>query len=96
MKMLTVRLLLALSLCGAMVAPTLRAQDQQGAGTVDTAKKGKSHWHWFHRNKPNKPAKADKYDKHARHEKQEALYNTPKSLSRWHGGGPAPTGAGTK
>jgi hypothetical protein len=92
MKMLTVRLLLALSLCGAMVAPTLRAQDQQGAGTVDTTKKGKSHWHWFHRNKQNKPAKGEK---HAKHQKAEPLYSTPKSLSRWHGGGPAPAGAGT-
>lgn len=96
MKMLTVRLLLALSLCGAMSSSTLRAQDPLGANSVDTAKKGKSHWHWFHRSKHSKPAQTEKNDKHAKHQKAEPLYSTPKSLSRWHGGGPAPAGVGAK
>jgi Ni/Co efflux regulator RcnB len=91
MKMMTIRLLLALLLCGAIGAPILRAQDAQGSGMETTDKQTKRHW-WNH----HKKQKSEKVAKHGKHEKAEPLYKTPRSLSRWHGGGPAPAGAGTK
>lgn len=91
MKMMTIRLLLALLLCGAMTAPMLRAQDAQGSGMETTDKQTKKHW-WNH----HKKQKSEKAAKHGKHEKAEPLYKTPASRSWWHGGGPGPAGAGAK
>jgi hypothetical protein len=85
MKTMTIRLLLALSLCGAAASPAM------------------CWWHWgkpSHAAAASKPKKAKK-EKKVKGEKvakgdRAPLYTVPKSLSRWHGGGPGPAGAGVK
>ena len=105
MKMLTIRLLLVLALCG-MAGAGVYAQDPQGAqqggqdASQHSGQKTKHHWFW-HRSQHTKRAKGEKHHKHQKDETTSAanthggpLYTVPKSLSRWHGGGPGPAGAG--
>jgi hypothetical protein len=75
-----------------MTAPVLYAQDAQGSSVDESAKKPKKHKH----EKRHKRQKGEKSVTHSKRDKSEPLYTTPKSLSWWHGGGPAPAGAGTK
>lgn len=92
---------LLLIFCGAILlscfgpAPSVRAQDPQGA-TVE--RQEKQHWWSFHRNKVHKQkTKKDKHNKESRTASNanngEHLYNFPRSIGWWHKG-PGPAGAG--
>ena len=93
---------LLLIVCGAILlscfgpAPSVRAQDAQGA-TVEHQEK--HHWWNFHKNKTHK--EKTKKSKHSNgngngSQQQAAggpLYSIPKSIGWWHKG-PGPAGAG--
>jgi hypothetical protein len=85
MRVMRVRLLCGLLLCGVAAASGLWAQEPNGAGGDTKPEKAQQ----------VKKAKPEKVKK-AKPQKPTPLYTVPKSEPWWRGGGPGPAGAGVK